>query len=77
MTTKRDKKRVLGQQCESAATWIRLILLQEFYHYRVTTQPVKSDLNKKLDPKQKIIKPSILMPKGSEKLEMKILPHVK
>ena len=38
------------------------------------TQPGKLNLNKKLDPKQKT---SILMPKGSEKLEMKILPHRK
>ena len=41
------------------------------------SHPVKIDLNKKLNPKQKLFRPAILMPKGSEKLEMKILPHGK
>ena len=40
-------------------------------------QPVKLDLNENFDPKQKTINASILMPKGSEKQEMKILPHGK
>ena len=36
------------------------------------THPVKIDLNKKLDPKKRLLRPEILMPKSSEKLEMKI-----
>ena len=54
------------------------VQIQQFVvHVKLTPQPVKLKLNKKLDPKQKISRPSILMPKGSEKLEMKILPHGK
>ena len=42
------------------------------------SQPVKINLSKKLDPMQKTIQASsILMPKGSEKLKLKILPHKK
>ena len=42
------------------------------------TQPVKLNSNKKLDPKQKNIQVfNVDAYKGSEKLEMKILPHGK
>ena len=37
-------------------------------------QAIKLDLNKKLDPSKRLFRHSILMPKGSEKLDMKILP---
>ena len=40
-------------------------------------QPVKFNLNKKLDPNQKIIQALILMTESLEKLEMKILSHGK
>ena len=36
-------------------------------------QPVKSNLNEKLDERKRLFRPSILMPEGSEKLKMKIL----
>ena len=46
-------------------------------YFHCLTQPAKLNLDKKLYPKQKLFRPSILMPNGPEKLEKKILPHGK
>ena len=46
-------------------------LIHNFSH------PVKIDLDKSWIPRKRLFRPSIFMPKDSEKLEMKILPHGK